>query len=164
MSFYNICCISLYLNQKKRAMNAQQILESKGIESNEAASIVYEKLDLQVRELYNVENHALHLWDSYAIGDANKDDLLKDALSNTIPRQSYNSIDELLDDMTKELERFASLWQVFDAGSLINWAELSRLLTDGGDRSSITRSRIPAVHQKKISKLISLIYDWRQEF
>ena len=41
---------------------------------------------------------------------------------------------------------------------LINWGELSRLLS--GNRSSITRKRIPAIHQEKINKLISLLEDW----
>jgi hypothetical protein len=43
-------------------MTAQSILENKGYEPNEAASIVYEKLDLEVRKLYNIENHPVHLW------------------------------------------------------------------------------------------------------
>lgn len=90
-------------------MNAQQILEQKGIESNEAASIVYEQLDIQVRELYNVENHPVHLWESYVIGDANETDLLNDAESNTTPAKKYDNLDELFQDMTNELERLASL-------------------------------------------------------
>lgn len=92
-------------------MNAQQILEQKGIESNEAASIVYEKLDIQVRELYNVENHPVHLWESYEIGDANETDLLNDAESNTNPVKKYDDVDELFEDMTKELERLASIYE-----------------------------------------------------
>ena len=92
-------------------MNAQQILEQKGIESNEAASIVYEKLDIQVRELYNVENHPVHLWEYYVIGDANETDLLNDAESNTTPVKKYDDVDELFEDMTKELERLASIYE-----------------------------------------------------
>jgi len=41
---------------------------------------------------------------------------------------------------------------------LINWGELSRLLA--GNRSSITRKRIPAIHQEKINKLIKLLESW----
>ena len=92
-------------------MNAQQILEQKGIESNDAASIVYEKLDIQVRELYNVENHPIYLWESYVIGDANETDLLNDAESNTMPVEKYDDVDELFENMTNELERLASIYE-----------------------------------------------------
>jgi len=92
-------------------MNAQQILEKKGIESNEAASIVCEQLDLQVRELYNVQNHPIHLWENYCIGDANESELLKDAESNTTPVKKYDDVDELFNDMTNELERLAGIYE-----------------------------------------------------
>ena len=41
---------------------------------------------------------------------------------------------------------------------LINWGELSRSLA--GNRSSITRKRVPAIHQEKINKLITLLESW----
>lgn len=92
-------------------MNAQQILQNKGIESNDAASIVYEKLDLQVRELYNVQDQPLHLWDSYCIGDANVAEVLQIAESNTMPSKKYENTSDLFEDMTNELERLASLYE-----------------------------------------------------
>lgn len=88
-------------------MNAQQILEKAGIGSNEAASIVYEQLDIQVRELYNVQNNPIHLWESYCIGDANESELLKDAESNRTPAKKYSNLEELFEDMTDDLERLA---------------------------------------------------------
>lgn len=42
--------------------------------------------------------------------------------------------------------------------NLINWGELSRLLA--GNRSSITRKRIPLKHAKTIQKLIRAIEKW----
>lgn len=92
-------------------MTAQSILEKKGFDSNEAASIVYEKLDLEVRELYNVQNHPIHLWESYCIGDANSVELLIDAESNTMPVHKYDDTESLFDDMTKELERLAGIYE-----------------------------------------------------
>lgn len=92
-------------------MTAQSILEEKGFESNKAASIVYENLDLQVRELYNVQNHPIHLWESYCIGDANAEELLVDAESNTTPIRKYEDTESLFDDMTNELERLASIYE-----------------------------------------------------
>ena len=44
---------------------------------------------------------------------------------------------------------------------LINWAELSRLLSN--DRSAITRKRIPKAHEKKIDDLLSLISEWKNK-
>jgi hypothetical protein len=93
-------------------MNAQQILENKGIDSNKAASIVYEELDMQIRELYNVDNHPIHLWESYCLGDAKESDVLKDAESNTTPMNKYDNTEELFLDMTKEIERLASLYNI----------------------------------------------------
>ena len=91
-------------------MTAQSILEKKGYDSNEAASIVYEKLDLRVRQLYKVEGHPVHLWECYCLGDANSKELLIDAESNTTPSHKYEDTETLFDDMTKELERLASMY------------------------------------------------------
>lgn len=91
-------------------MNTQNILEQKGIESNRATSIVYKELDLEVRKLYNVQNHPIHLLLSYHIGDANETALLKDAESNTYKIKKYNSIDKLFEDMTSELKKLASIY------------------------------------------------------
>ena len=40
----------------------------------------------------------------------------------------------------------------------INWAELSRTLA--GDRSAITKARIPKKHKETIEKLIKSIGEW----
>jgi hypothetical protein len=86
---------------------AENILKKKGYEHNEANEIVYEELDLKVRKLYNVSNHPVHLWESYAIGAASEEALLKDAESNTTPVKKYNDMYTLFDDMTDDLNRFA---------------------------------------------------------
>lgn len=44
------------------------------------------------------------------------------------------------------------------AKAMINWAELSR--TIAGDRSAITKDRIPKKHQPIINKLIEEIANW----
>ena len=44
------------------------------------------------------------------------------------------------------------------ATKMINWAELSRMLA--GDRSSITKDRIPQKHVKKIDELRKFITKW----
>mgnify|MGYP001001636507 CR=1 FL=1 len=44
------------------------------------------------------------------------------------------------------------------AKTMINWAELSR--TIAGDRSAITKDRIPQKHSEKINELINSIADW----
>lgn len=44
---------------------------------------------------------------------------------------------------------------------LINWGELSRLLA--GNRSSITKKRIPKKHQATIDRLKELIQQWDDE-
>ena len=48
-----------------------------------------------------------------------------------------------------------------DAENLINWGELSRLLV--GNRSSITKKRIPKKHDKSIERLKQLIKQWDDE-
>lgn len=47
------------------------------------------------------------------------------------------------------------------AKSMINWAELSRTLA--GDRSAITKDRIPQKHSETINELIDSIADWMQK-
>lgn len=42
--------------------------------------------------------------------------------------------------------------------NLINWAEVSRLLA--GNRSSITRTRIPVKHKDTIETLINSVAEW----
>ena len=44
---------------------------------------------------------------------------------------------------------------------LINWGELSRLLA--GNRSSITKTRIPKKHKATIDRLKYLIQQWDHE-
>jgi hypothetical protein len=48
--------------------------------------------------------------------------------------------------------------ETFSPEKLINWGELSRLLS--GNRSSITRKRIPAIRQEKINQLFELLENW----
>ena len=47
------------------------------------------------------------------------------------------------------------------AKTMINWAELSRTLA--GDRSAITKDRIPQKHSENINKLIDSVADWLQD-
>lgn len=47
------------------------------------------------------------------------------------------------------------------AKSMINWAELSRTLA--GDRSAITKERIPQKHSETINELIDSIANWLQK-
>ena len=47
------------------------------------------------------------------------------------------------------------------AKSMINWAELSRTLA--GDRSAITKDRIPQKHSETINELIDSVADWMQK-
>lgn len=47
------------------------------------------------------------------------------------------------------------------AKTMINWAELSRTLA--GDRSAITKDRIPQKHAEIINELIDSIVDWLQK-
>jgi len=90
---------------------AESILMEKGFNHQEANEIIDQELDLKVRELYNVQNHPIHLWDKYSIGDANEEDILIDAESNTLPISKYNDIDDLFNDMTEELENLSSEYQ-----------------------------------------------------
>lgn len=41
---------------------------------------------------------------------------------------------------------------------LINWVELSRLLT--GNESSVSRTRCPKKYQKRVDSLIACLEDW----
>jgi hypothetical protein len=45
--------------------------------------------------------------------------------------------------------------------NLINWAELSRTLA--GNRSSITKDRIPISRQKSINQLLAAISKWLKQ-
>jgi hypothetical protein len=45
-----------------------------------------------------------------------------------------------------------------NAKKMINWAELSRTLA--GDRSAITKDRIPKKHKETIESLINSVADW----
>lgn len=53
------------------------------------------------------------------------------------------------------------LKDIFNPKNLIKWSEVSRLLA--GDRSSITKDRIPQKHSETINELIDKIADWLQE-
>jgi len=44
------------------------------------------------------------------------------------------------------------------AQDLINWGELSRLLS--GSRMNIRKNRIPEKHKEKIETLVNLVADW----
>ena len=45
--------------------------------------------------------------------------------------------------------------------SLINWAEVSKFLTNGGDR--IRKNRIPKAHEKRIEELLILLQAWKDD-
>ena len=45
--------------------------------------------------------------------------------------------------------------------NLINWAEISKLLTGGADR--IRKNRIPKVHNDKIEELFILLQAWKDD-
>ena len=45
--------------------------------------------------------------------------------------------------------------------NLINWAEVSKLLTGGADR--IRKNRIPKVHNDKIEELFILLQAWKED-
>lgn len=44
---------------------------------------------------------------------------------------------------------------------LINWAELSRLLS--GSRTVVTKNRMPKKHRKKVNELTSAIKKWHDD-
>lgn len=48
-----------------------------------------------------------------------------------------------------------------NAKNLINWGELSRLLS--GDRGNVRRNRIPAKYQNDVNRLIKLVGEWGEE-
>lgn len=50
----------------------------------------------------------------------------------------------------------------FNPELLINWAELSRLLS--GDRSVVTKKRMPKMHQEAVEKLKEKIEEWYKDF
>lgn len=45
---------------------------------------------------------------------------------------------------------------------LINWGELSRLLS--GSRMTIRRNKIPKIHEKAVSELKLLIETWKKKY
>lgn len=47
------------------------------------------------------------------------------------------------------------------AQDLINWGELSRLLS--GSRMNIRKNRIPKMYQPDIDRLIEKIHEWKKE-
>ena len=49
----------------------------------------------------------------------------------------------------------------FNPELLINWAELSRLLS--GDRSVVTRGRMPKIHLESVEKLKQKINEWYKD-
>lgn len=65
----------------------------------------------------------------------------KDEFINSV----YSAIERIINDSKK-------------AKLIINWAELSR--TIAGDRSAITKDRIPKKHKETIENLIKLIDGW----
>lgn len=75
---------------------ATQILESKGYESDHVNEVL-NSLDEQVRDKFKV-TEPVHLWETYTLGDANKDNLQKIAEEN-----NFEDIDELLENMDWEL-------------------------------------------------------------
>jgi len=92
-------------------MTAQSILEQKGIESHEASAIIFNKLDILVREEFGVSECPIHLWDVYCLGDAGEDEVLEAASTGADIIDQYNDTYALFDDMTVELERLASLYE-----------------------------------------------------
>lgn len=49
----------------------------------------------------------------------------------------------------------------FNEKNIINWSELSRLLT--GDRTIVSRTRMPAKHKEKVRGLLDKIVEWHDE-
>lgn len=84
---------------------AETTLEEKGYDKHEIAKSILPELDAKVRELYNVQNHPLHLWEEYAIGDANEEEVLADA--NRIAVDKYRDLDNLFYRMNKCLNEWA---------------------------------------------------------
>lgn len=86
-------------------LNAQQILEKKGFDLTQIADIIHfktehseEGLDMQVRTEFKVEDHPLHLWESYYIGDADEEEIELIA-----KEQGYDSIKTLFRAMDARL-------------------------------------------------------------
>lgn len=48
-----------------------------------------------------------------------------------------------------------------DTSKLINWGELSRLLS--GNRQSIRKNRIPKRYKNRVERLIKMIEEWKAE-
>ena len=85
--------------------NAEAILKEKGYDNFEITDILQankHNLDMQIREKYGLENQALHLWESYYIGDADEQIVLSKAIEH-----GFKDIDELLNQMDADLEELA---------------------------------------------------------
>lgn len=50
----------------------------------------------------------------------------------------------------------------FDADAVINWAEISRLLS--GDRSVVTKNRMPKKHEGSVNELRKKIREWGMSY
>jgi len=48
-----------------------------------------------------------------------------------------------------------------ESKKLINWSELSRLLTKG-DRNGIRANKIPKKHEPKVKRLLTLLDEWQK--
>lgn len=48
-----------------------------------------------------------------------------------------------------------------ESTEIINWAGLSRLLA--GDRTAVSKNRIPLKYQPRVDRLIELIKQWQHE-
>lgn len=85
---------------------------------------------------------------------------------NSIKNIGFSEITENIlsgkcDDEFIDLEKQPVLAKInakIKAKSMINWAELSRTLA--GDRSAITKERIPKTHKETIEALINSVYEW----
>jgi len=48
-----------------------------------------------------------------------------------------------------------------EAKNLINWSNLSRLLTGG--KESVRANRVPEKHKKQVDELLKSITDWQEK-
>lgn len=82
-------------------MTAQSILERKGYNNTECIGILQsnsDNLDMKIRQKYGLENQALHLWESYYIGDADIEKVEAIAIE-----KGFENSDSLLLRMDREL-------------------------------------------------------------
>ena len=90
------------------------------------------------------------------VPDSVKNTKLSERTENIL---SGKNDDELLNPETQPVLYKMNL--KIKAKTMINWAELSRTLA--GDRSSITKDRIPQTHSETINELIDSIAVWLQK-